>query len=118
MAKISPTQLSLRHLRADGRFTEIQVVETWVQFPPPGRRRDLYNIIDILAIGPGITMAVQATSAGGVSARKMKLTEAEATRHVLEAGWLVEIHGWAKLKNRWVLDKTFKFQLEQPEEST
>jgi len=112
MAGLSPTQLTLRQLREDPRFTQIEVVEKWVPHPPPGHRHDLFNIIDIIAIGPGITLAVQATSVGGMSARKKKLTEALATRHALEAGWLLELYGWEKKNNRWI-SRIHRFRLEQ-----
>ena len=47
----SPTELSLRWLRADDRFTLVQVVEHWT--PHARIRQDLFGIVDILAIGPG-----------------------------------------------------------------
>ena len=111
---LSPTQLTLRHLREDPRFTRIEVVERWN--PHARIRQDLFGVVDVLAIGPGITLAVQCTSAGGVSARKRKLSEADATRDLLRAGWLVEIHGWAKRSHKWELTRYYRFELDEQQE--
>ena len=98
------TQRSLKLLRELDHFTLVEKVERWEPFPKPhGRRVDLFGFIDILAIGPGITLGVQTTSSGGVAHRKRKILDHEHILSVLEAGWLVEIHGWGKRKNRWTL---------------
>lgn len=116
VAQHPATQLSLKLLRADERFTLVEVVEYWKKHPgmANGVRVDLFNIIDILCLGPGITMGVQTTSEAGFSARMKKLREHENTRPVLAAGWLLEVHGWAKVKNRWTLTKHKRFELESP----
>jgi hypothetical protein len=109
----SPTELSLRWLRADDRFRLVQVVEHWN--PHARIRQDLFGIIDILAVGPGGTLAVQATSAGGFSARIKKLREHPSTPHVVTTpGWTVEVHGWKKVRGRWQMTHRKEFQINQP----
>lgn len=111
MAKQHPyTQLSLRELRRDERFLLVAKVEHHIPFPPPhGHREDLFGILDIIAIGPGISLGVQVTSAGSKSAHKKKLLEHENTRKVLESGWVIELHTWRKVPRgravRWELDR-------------
>lgn len=100
-ASNSSVQLSLRALRKDERFTLVEVVERFIQFPKPGHRSDLFGIIDVIAIGPGITLAVQCTTHSGMSAHKRKIVAHPATRRVLEAGWLLELHCWRKPKHLW-----------------
>lgn len=109
------TQLSMKRLREDPRFTLVEKVEHLV--PRPGSfatKRDLFEIIDILAIGPGITMGVQATSVGGVSDRLKKLREHPNTKLVLEAGWKIEIWGWHQPERRWELGRREHFELVIP----
>lgn len=105
---------SLKKLRADPRFELVEKVETWSPFPPPGHRSDLLGIFDILALGPGITLGVQCTSVGGVSARIKKLKEHPSTRPALRAGWQIEIWGWHKPSNRWELGRWHRFELNEP----
>lgn len=96
----SPTQRSLKLLRE--RYPLVQVVERWN--PHARVRQDLFGIIDILAVGAGETVAVQTTSASGVSKRIAKITESEALPSLREAGWRILVHGWRKnSKGRWVL---------------
>jgi hypothetical protein len=65
------------------------------------RRRDLYGILDIVAIKKGETVGVQTTSKANMAARRNKIRESGALHLLVEAGWKVEIHGWFKKKNRW-----------------
>jgi hypothetical protein len=114
MAKHPATQLTLKRLRADPQFLLVEVVEYFSAFPPPhGRRVDLFGLIDVLALGPGITLGVQCTSVGGVSARKRKIIDHPNTPLVLAAGWHLEIHGWEKKKNRWELGRFHRFELDR-----
>ncbi len=98
---MTPTQLTLRHLRADGWTAEI--VERWN--PHARVRNDLYGFIDVLALRGTETLAVQTTSATNVSARVHKIADSPHVAAVREAGWLIVVHGWAKKSNRWTLTK-------------
>jgi carbonic anhydrase len=88
---MSPTQRTLAHLRKLG-YTA-QVVERWNQFAKV--RQDLLGFIDVLAIGDGRIVGVQAT-ASAVAARVEKIRNEPRAREWLRAGGLIEVHGWAK----------------------
>lgn len=92
----SPTQLSLRKLRDDGYTAE--VVEHWN--PHTRTRHDLFGFVDIIAIRPGETLAVQATSGTNVAARVRKIADHTNVAAVREAGWRIEVHGWSQAKPR------------------
>jgi hypothetical protein len=99
---VTPTQLSLRHLRANGYLAE--VVERWNAHTQT--RHDLFQIADILAVRPGETLAVQTTTAPNVAARVRKIADNPNIGAIREAGWSVVVHGWRQNKNRrWELHK-------------
>jgi hypothetical protein len=99
MAKMSPTQLTLRKLKTDG-WTTLAIVEHWNPFARV--RQDLFGFIDILAINDdGEVLAVQTTSYTNISARVKKIAENEHIGRVRKANWRIEVHGWRKIKNRW-----------------
>jgi hypothetical protein len=55
-------------------------------------KRDLFNVIDILALHTdGTTLAVQVTSAPNHAARAGKVRESEHLPLMLGAGWIVEV---------------------------
>jgi hypothetical protein len=96
----SPTQRSLAAIRERGY--QPWVVEYWNSFSR--KRVDLFGIFDIIAVGNGETLAVQTTSGSNVSARIRKIRDSEYIAACREAGWRVEVHGWAKnASNRWKL---------------
>lgn len=97
----SPTARTLEHLRKQG-FPLVQVVEHWN--PHSKTRRDLFTIIDVLAVSDTAIVAVQSTSAGNVASRVTKMAESEALPVLLKAGIKVFVHGWSKRANgRWTL---------------
>ena len=96
---MTPTQLTLRHLRADGWTAE--VVERWN--PHARVRHDLFGFVDVLAVRGPDTLAVQTTSAANVPSRVRKIADSPTIPAIREAGWSIHVHGWAKKKNRWVL---------------
>jgi hypothetical protein len=99
---LTPTQLSLRHLRAEGYTCE--VTERWN--PHARIRQDLFGIIDILALRGAETLAVQTTTAGNVPARVRKIADSENIAAIREAGWTVRCHGWRKNKaGKWELHR-------------
>jgi hypothetical protein len=99
VAGITPTQLSLRHLRGLG--WQCDVVERWV--PGVNQRRDLFGFIDILAVRGPETLGVQTTTAHNVPARVRKISEAPTIGGLRVAGWSLHVHGWAKKGGHWVL---------------
>lgn len=90
-ASKSPTQRSLAWLRKLG-YT-VAIVERWNAFAKI--RQDLYGFVDLLAIGSGSIVAIQAT-AGAVAHRLQKISDEPNSRVWLESGGLIEVHGWTK----------------------
>lgn len=97
---ISPTQLTLRHLRDEG-WPLVAITEHWN--PHARIRQDLFGFVDVIAVRRGETLAVQTTSAANVSSRVTKIAEHPNVGAVREAGWRIVVHGWAIRKGRWVL---------------
>lgn len=101
---MTPTQLTLRHLRAEGYVAE--VVERRVPGRPGTRptTRDLFGIADVLAIRPGEVLLVQTTTSGNAAARVRKIAEAPTIGAIREAGIGIHVHGWKKdtRTRRWV----------------
>jgi hypothetical protein len=95
MAKTTPTQRSLAHLRKT--YPLVAVVERWN--PHVGIRQDLWTFIDIIAVGNGETVAVQTTSGSHVAERIKKITDAPALPYLREANWKIIVHGWTKAAN-------------------
>lgn len=99
---LTPTQLTLRKLRDDG-WPLVEVVEHWN--PHARIRQDLFGFIDVLAVRRDETLAVQTTSAAGVSARLRKIADHPNIGAVREAGWRIVVHGWAKKSGKWQLTR-------------
>ena len=101
--KISPTQLTLKHLRGQGYMAA--VVEHWN--PHARIRQDLFGIIDVLAVGvgdgDGITVGVQSTSLANLSSRIKKMAASDSIAELRKAGWMILAHGWKKVGGRWQL---------------
>lgn len=112
MAGLTPTKLTLKRLRADG-WPLVGITEHWMPNPSPGHRSDLFGFVDILALGPDLTLAIQATSWGNVShrLRKLRTERAGEVAAVLAAGWEVEVWGWRKVNSRWRLARRVSFGL-------
>lgn len=89
---MTPNQLSVRHLRELG-FTA-EVVEQ--RIPGSKYARDLFGVLDIVAIRNGETWGVQATTADHVAHRRVKMQDSGMIPKLKEAGWLIVIHGWRK----------------------
>jgi hypothetical protein len=98
---VTPTQLSLRHLRENGYLCA--TVEVWN--PHTRTRHDLFQIADILAVKPGETLMVQTTSSSNVSARVRKIADNPHISVIREAGIGIHVHGWRQKKKgaRWEL---------------
>ena len=92
VAKPSPTQRSLAHLRKQGYL--VAVVERWN--PHAGVRQDLFGVIDLLALKPGAILGVQTTSGDNLAARRTKALCEPKLRAWFEAGGRFVLHGWRK----------------------
>lgn len=111
----SPTSRTLELLRDEGYLCE--VVEKWNQWSK--NRQDLFNFIDILAVGNGKTIGVQATSTGNMNARVKKILALPESREWLKAGNLIMVIGWKKYKKavnrkfyretiRWITEEDYE----------
>jgi hypothetical protein len=98
VASLSATQRTLRALRERGLVCDI--VERWIQRPGFGFRKDLFGIIDLIALGPEGVIGVQSCSTD-LAAHLKKITEDcyESTVNWLRTpGCTLELWGWRKLK--------------------
>lgn len=91
---MSPTARTLKALR-DAGWTA-GVVEKWNAYTRT--RHDLFGCIDIVAVRPGETLGVQATSVSNQANRLTKLRGHEGAEAWLAAGNRLEVWGWAKRK--------------------
>lgn len=93
MAKTSPTSRTLQELKRLGFAA--QVVERWNAFAK--KRIDLFGIIDVVAIKPGVgIIGIQATSGTNHAARRTKSLAEPRLRLWLESGGRFEVWSWAK----------------------
>lgn len=97
-SRYSPTQLSLKLLRNLG-YSALRV-EVDMRIPQEGEeedlvfKRDLFGILDIIALKDGVTLGVQPTSLPNVSARVRKIQGSAWFEWLKRAGWRLEVHGW------------------------
>lgn len=103
----TPTSRSLGHLRKRG--LDADVVEKWI--PAVKRRKDLFGVIDIVAISDHACIGVQTTSASNLSARRTKAEEEPRLERWLKAGCRFELHGWG-LKGARGKRKTYQLTLQ------
>lgn len=100
--KTSPTQRSLKYLRALGM--QAQVVEKWNSFAKV--RIDLFGWIDIVAVDKTQIVGVQTTSYPNGRARLLKAKLCPALLDWHEAGGILMLHEWKKVKGRWTVKAT------------
>ena len=73
------------------------------------RKKDLFGIFDILAVGNGETLGVQITSKANMSARIKKIQESPFLPEIIRSGWRIKVIGWFKQKNGRYDYKEFEF---------
>lgn len=100
---LTPTQLTLRHLRDVDGWPLVEVVERWN--PHARIRQDLWGFVDVLAVGPRGVLAVQTTTAANVSERIRKIADSPNVGAVRDAGVAIHVHGWRKRSGRWELHR-------------
>ena len=83
------------------------VVESYNAFTK--RKKDLFGIFDILAIGNGETIGIQLTSKSNMSARKKKIEDSDLLPELLRSHWRIIIIGWFKKENGRYDYKEFEF---------
>jgi hypothetical protein len=92
--RASTTRLSLEYLRGHGYV--VDVVERWVPSGAGGQqvRRDLFGILDLVALRGKETVGVQTTSKANAASRARKMAESDHIRALWAAGWHLVVHGW------------------------
>lgn len=100
MATLSPTQRTLRELRAQGRVAAI--VERWMQHVGThGVRQDLFGIIDVLALDPerGVVGIQSCGQDFAVHLRKIREERAQEVHDWLSTpGTSLELWSWRMVK--------------------
>lgn len=101
--KATPTKVSLALLKKEGYVAE--VVEHWI--PKMNIRRDLFGIIDILAIKEGQfgAFGIQCTSKANISSRIKKAMSNPKILLWLKTGNTFEVWGSYKENNKWLIEK-------------
>jgi hypothetical protein len=91
----------------ESRGYKCDVVESYNAFTK--RKKDLFSIFDILAIGNGETVGIQITSKSNMSSRIKKISESDFLPELVRSNWKILVLGWYKLPNgRWTC-KEFEF---------
>jgi hypothetical protein len=90
----APTQRTRAECKRLGYQSAI--VERWN--PHAKVRQDLFQFIDVLALGDGQTFAIQTCSGegGAPAARRAKIEALPTLAEVIRSGWSVEVWSWAK----------------------
>ena len=97
---MSPTERSLKYLRKQGYLAA--VVERWI--PRANIRRDLFGLLDIIAIRESETLGVQTTTGSNVADRVQKIADSDKVDMIRKAGWRIVVHGWRKNSwGKWIL---------------
>lgn len=90
MARTSTNALTVKRLRDLG--WQAECVQQWRGVV----RRDLFNIVDVLAIGRSATLAVQACSSGTLAEHRTKALKTGMLPKLLDAGWSFVLWEWKK----------------------
>jgi hypothetical protein len=96
---MSPCARSLKLLRSQ-EFLAAPVERFIVQVQ---RKIDLFGVGDVLAVHPRdkVFLLVQSTTAAHVADRLARCWQRSELATWLQAGGLFEVHGWAKVRDRW-----------------
>lgn len=73
------------------------------------RKKDLFGLFDIVAIGKGETVAIQLTSKSNMSARVKKISNSDILPELLRSNWKIYVIGWFKKPNGRYDYKEFEF---------
>jgi len=84
-----------------------EVVESYNAFTK--RKKDLFGIFDVLAVGNEQTIGIQITSKSNMSARIKKIQESKFLPELLRSNWRIVVIGWFKKPNGRYDCKQFEF---------
>jgi hypothetical protein len=98
---ISSTEKTIALLRKQG--WQAENVERWNNFAK--KRKDLFGVIDIVAIREGETLGIQATEGMNNKSNRVKKIKASAKAEMWKlAGNRLEVWTWRKIGGRWECD--------------
>jgi len=89
------------------RGYQCDVVESYNAFTK--RKKDLFGIFDIVAIGNGETIGIQLTSKSNMSSRIKKIADSDFFTEIVRSGWRIIVIGWYKKENGRYDYKEFEF---------
>jgi len=97
MKELSYTQRTLRYIREQGWLADI--VERFNAYAGKfGQRKDLFGIIDIIALGENSIIGIQSTSGQKFPEHDKKIINEPMTREWLKSGGRLILIGWRKVK--------------------
>lgn len=101
MAKKRPTQRTLDYIREHYPDAFIDKVERWIaseKLPGGGVRKDLFGIIDLVAIREGKIVGIQCSGYTAIKKHVDKIEEAPEAMAWLLAGGILEVWGFKKTR--------------------
>ena len=91
----------------ESRGYKCEVVESYNSFTK--RKKDMFGILDMVAIGNEETLGIQMTSKSNMSSRIKKIQESVYFVELLRSKWRIIVIGWFKKPNGWYDFKEFEF---------
>ena len=83
------------------------MVESYNSFTK--RKKDMFGILDMVAIGNEETLGIQMTSKSNMSSRIKKIQESDYFVEILRSKWRIIVIGWFKKPNGRYDFKEFEF---------
>ena len=91
----------------ESRGYKCEVVESYNSFTK--RKKDMFGILDMVAIGNEETLGIQMTSKSNMSSRIKKIQESDYFVELLRSKWRIIVIGWFKKPNGRDDFKEFEF---------
>ena len=91
----------------ESRGYKCEVVESYNSFTK--RKKDMFGILDMVAIGNEETLVIQMTSKSNMSSRIKKIQESDYFVELLRSKWRIIVIGWFKKPNGRYDFKEFEF---------
>ena len=91
----------------ESRGYKCEVVESYNSFTK--RKKDMFGILDMVAIGNAETIGIQMTSKSNMSARIKKIQDSDYFVELVRSKWRIIVIGWFKKENGRYDYKEFEF---------